>query len=219
MKRNVSRRALSAVLAASIAVGLNLYGTVTPAAKSDKPKKSVINGAQLNPRSTGSDKYDERIAAIAGEGSTYDRVRSCYTWLAANMDYLDDAPRDKTGDKYLNVAHGPLFHGQGSCKNYAAATYLMLRYIGLPDVEMVDGTIINSDGSRQYHIWNVVTLDGVRYIVDAEVDGKVYNRKGDRIRYLYFFANPATYHENPKYLEGVHSYAGKRETIWWEVWL
>jgi len=179
----------------------------------------VLNGVSLSPKSTGNRTYDDKLESIVGSGTTYERVHRGYTWLVNNMNYEDYAPWGTTGDKYMDLAYGPLFHSQGSCKNYSAATYIMLRYIGLPNVEVVDGTIINSDGSKQYHIWNTVTIGGVRYIVDAEVEGKVYKKKGfDKIRYLYFFADPATYSENPQFLEGSRSYddgSGRWNWLFW----
>ena len=207
MTSRTPKRILAALLAmiaaASLAVQAQAVDNKKIAAAEAQAKKieSVLNRVQLKPVSTGNKSYDAQIASIVGEGTTYQRVKRGYTWLAKNMNYVDNAPQG-SGNRYMQLAYGPLFAKKGSCKNYSAATYLMLRYIGLPEVRVVDGTIVNSNGSRQYHIWNTVTLEGVRYIVDAEVEGKLFNRKGgDYVRYDYFFANPATYTKNPSFFQ------------------
>lgn len=192
-----TKRLLSIALAL-----LTLAGLVVPAsASSDSNLKDVLNRTRLHSVSTGVHKYDEKLASILGEGTTYEKVRRGYRWLAENMTYDKNSPRDDTNDALLNMAYGPLFKKRGSCKSYSAATYYMLRYLGLPGVARVNGTIVNSDGTKQVHCWNVVTLEGIRYIVDAEVEGKVYNRSGGDLRWYYFFANPATYKSTPRFTQ------------------
>ena len=176
--------------------------TTKPPTTTEEPGiKGVLNRASLIPGRTGYILYDSKIESIVGSGTTYEKVRRCYMWLIDNVTYDDHAPYGNTGDYNLNEAYGPLFAGRGSCKNYAAATFFLLRHIGLSTVGVVDGSIVNKDGRRQYHIWNIVILEGVRYIVDAEVEDKVYSKNGGSAT-SYFFANPATYKKYPQYYEG-----------------
>ena len=190
MKSKTVKRLLSAALTVAAVLGMMILGA--PAAHARASIQDTLNRAKLTPISTGNSKYDAKLAAIVGAGSTYDRVLRGYTWLAENMTYDDYAPKDNTGNYLLDLAYGPLFTGRGSCKNYSAATYYMLRYIGLPGVQRLSGYVINRNGTIMYHKWNVVTLGVSVYLVDAQIEGSEYNRSGN-VSYKYFFKTPSSY--------------------------
>jgi len=197
MKTKTFKRLLSAALALAAVLGMMMLGA--PAAHAKASIQDTLNSVKLTPTSTGNSKYDAKLAAITGAGSTYDRVLRGYAWLAQNMTYDSYAPMDNTGNYWLDMAYGPLFAGRGSCKNYSAATYYMLRYIGLPGVQRMAGYVINRSGRIQYHKWNFVTLGGSIYLVDAQIEGSEYNRSG-RMSYTYFFKTLSTYKTTPVYL-------------------
>ena len=208
MKTKIAKRLLSAALALAAVIGMMMLGA--PAAHARASIKDILNSVKLTPVSTGNSKYDERLEAIVGTGSTYDRVLRGYTWLAQNMTYDKFASMDNTGNYWLDMAYGPLFTGRGSCKNYSAATYYMLRYIGLPNVQRLSGYVLNRNGTLLYHKWNVVTLGGVCYLVDAQIEGSEYRRSGS-ISYKFFFKTLFTYRPTPFYFPiGVTSEAGGR---------
>ena len=190
MKSKTVKRLLSAVLTLAIVLGTMLLGA--PAAQAKASLQATLNSVKLKPISTGNSKYDAKLAAITGTGSTYERVLRGYTWLAQNMTYVKKAPLDNTGNYWLDMAYAPLFTGRGSCKNYSAATYYMLRYIGLPGVQRLAGYVMNRNGKIQYHKWNVVTLGGSIYLVDAQIESSAYARSG-RMSYTYFFKTLGTY--------------------------
>ena len=190
MKTKTVKRLLSAVLTVAAVLGMLTLGA--PAAYAKASIQDTLNNVKLTPVSTGNSKYDAKLAAITGAGSTYDRVLRGYTWLAQNMTYTKTAPMDNTGNLWLDMAYGPLFAGRGSCKNYSAATYYMLRYIGLPGVQRLTGYVINRSGRIQYHKWNTVTLGGSIYLVDAQIEGSEYKRSG-HVSYKYFFKTFGTY--------------------------
>jgi len=190
MKTKTVKRLLSAALALAAIFGMMMLGA--PAAHAKSSLQDTLNSVKLTPVSTGNSKYDAKLAAIVGAGSTYDRVLRGYTWLAKNMKYDNNAPQDNTGNSLLNLAYGPLFTGRGSCKNYSAATYYMLRYIGLPGVQRLTGYVINRNGRILYHKWNVVTLGVSTYLVDAQIEGSEYNRSGS-VTYKYFFKTLSGY--------------------------
>jgi len=190
MKSKTGKRLLSAALAVAAVLGMMMLGA--PAAHARTSIQDTLNSVKLTPISTGNSKYDAKLEAIVGAGSTYDRVLRGYTWLAENMTYDNYAPKDNTGNLWLDMAYGPLFTGRGSCKNYSAATYYMLRYIGVPGVQRWTGFVINRNGRIQYHKWNVVMLGGSIYLVDAQIEGTAYNRTG-RVGYTYFFKTFGSY--------------------------
>ncbi|MCL2300680.1 MAG: transglutaminase-like domain-containing protein [Firmicutes bacterium] len=208
MKSKTVKRLLSAALAGAAALGMMILGA--PAAHAKASLQDTLNGVKLTPVSTGNSKYDAKLAAITGAGGTYDRVLRGYTWLAQNVAYDDDAPMDSTGNYWLDMAYGPLFANRGSCKNVSAATYYMLRYIGLPGVQRPVGFVINRSGRIQYHKWNTVALGGSVYLVDAQIEGSEYRRSGG-ISYKFFFKTLFNYGPTPIYLPiGVTSEAGGR---------
>jgi len=190
MKLKTGKRLLSTALAGAAVLGMMMLGA--PTAHARPSIQDTLNSVKLTPISTGNSKYDAKLEAIVGTGSTYDRVLRGYTWLAENMTYDNYAPKDNTGNYWLDMAYGPLFTGRGSCKNYSAATYYMLRYIGLPGVQRLSGYVLNRNGRIQYHKRNVVTLGGSIYLVDAQIEGSAYNRSG-RMSYTYFFKTFGTY--------------------------
>jgi len=190
MKSKTGKRLLGAVLAGAAVLGMMILGA--PAAQARPSLQDTLDSVRLTPISTGNSKYDAKLEAIVGAGSTYDRVLRGYTWLAENMTYDDYAPKDNTGNYWLDMAYGPLFTDRGSCKNYSAATYYMLRYIGLPGVQRLAGYVINRDGRILYHKWNAVILGGFIYLVDAQIEGTAYNRSG-HMSYTYFFKTFGTY--------------------------
>jgi len=197
MKKKTVKRLLSAALTVAAVLGMMILGA--PAAHAKSSLQDTLNKAKLTPVSTGNSTYDAKLAAITGTGSTYDRVLRGYTWLAQNMTYTKSATMGNTGNLWLDMAYGPLFTGRGSCKNYSAATYYMLRYIGLPGVQRMTGFVINRNGSIQYHKWNYVTLGGSIYLVDAQIEGSEYRRSG-HVSYKYFFKTLTTYRPTPIYL-------------------
>jgi len=193
--------ALKRLLGIALAIAAVIGMTVFSAQAAPANLQTILNSVKLEPVSTGNSKYDAKLQSIVGTGSTYDRVLRGYTWLAKTMVYDKLSPVDTTGKYWLDIAYGPLFTQRGSCSSSSAAVNLMLRYIGLPNVLRVEGMIVNSNGLPQYHIWNVVTLNGVSYIVDAQVEGRVYSRQGGgNMRYLYFFASPWSLRSSPTYL-------------------
>ena len=196
MKTKTGKRLLSAALALAAVIGMMMFGAPTTQAKASI--EDILNGVKLTPVSTGNSKYDAKLKAITGTGSTYERVRRGYTWLAENMIYQKNSPMDNTGNYWLDMAYGPLFHNRGSCKSYSAATYYMLRYIGLPGVQRLAGFVLNRNGTIRYHKWNVVTLGGSIYLVDAQIEGSEYNRSGS-MSYKYFFKTISTYRPTPIY--------------------
>jgi hypothetical protein len=197
MKSKTGKRLLSAALTMAAVIGMMMFGAPTAHAKASI--QDTLNSVKLKPVSTGNSKYDAKLQAIVGTGSTYDRVRRGYTWLAENLIHDENAPKDNTGNYWLDMAYGPLFLNRGSCKNYSAATYYMLRYIGLPGVQRVAGYVINRNGRTQYHKWIFVTLGASIYLVDAQIEGSNYNRSGN-LPYTYFFKTLSTYRTTPVYL-------------------
>lgn len=197
MKSKTCKRLLSAALAVAAVLGMMMLGA--PAASAKASIQDTLNSIKLTPISTGNSKYDAKLEAIVGAGSTYDRVLRGYTWLAEHMTYDKLAPMDNTGNYWLDMAYGPLFAGRGSCKNYSAATYYMLRYIGLPGVQRMAGYVINRSGRILYHKWNLVALGGSVYLVDAQIEGSEYRRSGS-IAYKYFFKTLGTYKTTPVYI-------------------
>jgi len=196
MKSKTVKRLLSVVLALAAVIGMMMLGAPAAHAKS---LKDTLNSVNLTPISTGNSKYDAKLEAITGTGSTYDRVLRGYTWLAENVTYEKNASKDNTGNYWLDMAYGPLFTGRGSCKNYSAALYYMLRYIGLPGVQRVVGFVINRSGAIQYHKWNTVTLGGSIYLIDAQIESSEYRRSGG-MSYKFFFKTLFTYRPTPFYI-------------------
>lgn len=87
------------------------------------------------------------VSSLAGDASTYDKVRSAYEWVIDNTDY------DLSSDQNQNIQS--VFVGHSSvCAGYAKAFQYLLHLAGVP-CAYVTGQIEEGE-----HAWDLVCIDG-----------------------------------------------------------
>ncbi len=94
----------------------------------------------------------------------YAKELSIYQFIIANTEYRMD-------QEYSVCACGPLLYGYAQCSGYSKALSLMLRFYGIPSVE-VYGLAYDQNGVLDPlgHAWNIVSINGQWYQCDATWD-------------------------------------------------
>lgn len=122
------------------------------------------------------------IADVTDDSMTQDeKLRACYDAVCAKVYYQANNRRvahgapaeDWTEDAMLRL----LQRGRGNCYCYAAQMYYIARQLGYADVRAVSGQDA-PDGCYIDHGWTELTVDGVAYILDPEMERMRRCRKG-----------------------------------------
>ncbi|MCR4615898.1 MAG: transglutaminase-like domain-containing protein [Clostridiales bacterium] len=159
--------------------------------------RDILNSASLHPQKTNDDVLDEEIQEIFDNifrpgMSTYEKVTACYDYVINHSVYgrknwsvsARDVPSyEKDQDSKIVVnARNILKTGTGVCDDYSAVFLVMTRAIGL-DCYYTHGCTTNTKGETNSHIWNTITVNGVDYIFDTQVEDK---KSSDGIKYQFF---------------------------------
>lgn len=163
---------------------------------------TILNAATLTPMLTNFKPLDHLVGEIFAQiftdkMTTYDKVKACYDYLIEHTEYgYPDAsgiPSAAT-DEYVSYnsmmdayavskAYVMLKTGVGVCTDYASALLVMARRIGL-DAYMVNGETSMAGGGYTSHTWNMITIGGVDYVFDAQVEDNI--AKGGKVQYYRF---------------------------------
>ena len=109
-------------------------------------------------------KVAEILAKLDLEGkSDYHKVKAIYDYMCKNIDYDWNAEKDKSNQlKY--TAYAAAVKGKSVCQGYSSLFYRLCLESG------VDARIIYGKGDKKDHSWNIVSIDGTYYCVDATWD-------------------------------------------------
>lgn len=99
---------------------------------------------------------DHYMASWSSEAGEYDKVKAVYDYVILNTDYNLQAENNQNIQSVFLTQ-------QSVCAGYAKAIQYMLQKAGV-FCTYVSGTI-NSSG--EYHAWNLVSINGAYYYVDA----------------------------------------------------
>lgn len=155
----------------------------TPSTSKPTTLQGLMNAAPLTPMKTNDETLDAMVEQILNQiitdgMSTYDKVKACYDYLKKNTVYQTKSKATVirsgvyvSSEDYKNVllATEVLSTGKGVCDHYAAAFHVLTRRIGLESY-ICTGKHISQKGGMGGHVWNIITLDGVDYIFDAQID-------------------------------------------------
>lgn len=163
-------------------LGVKVPASASSTSKPTTPQE-ILNAAPLFPMKTNDETLDAMVEDILRQiitdgMSNYDKVKACYDYLKKNTVYQtkDEATVVQGGVynswvDYRNVilATEVLSTGKGVCDHYAAAFHVLTRRIGLESY-ICTGKHLSQKGGMGGHVWNIITLDGVDYIFDAQID-------------------------------------------------
>ncbi len=88
----------------------------------------------------------------------YETELAIHDALAKHIDYTHDVPDE-------HDAFGALVYGKAVCDGYAKAFQYLLYLRGIQST-IIEGEVLNDDGSYGGHAWNLVRIDGKYYYTD-----------------------------------------------------
>ena len=159
--------------------------------------QAILNRAVLHPQKTNDAELDAAVQQVFSQiftagMTTYDKVLACYNYIINHAEYgrtamtvtQDDLGRYQTEQESWNVlfAKWILNTGKGVCDDYASLFLVMTRAIGL-DCYYTHGYTTNTKGETKDHVWDTITVDGVDYIFDPQVEDK---QSANGIKYTFF---------------------------------
>lgn len=124
------------------------YCIFTPGYTYSEEEASAIESSMENA-------WQDVLTLTSGEMSEYDKVQAVYTYVIENTDYVS-TPHDQ------NIA-GVFWQKEAVCAGYAEAVQYLLEKLGIYCI-YVEG---NSEESEEGHAWNIVSINGEYYYVDA----------------------------------------------------
>ncbi|MGN0519401.1 MAG: transglutaminase domain-containing protein [Candidatus Fimenecus sp.] len=105
----------------------------------------------------------EILCGVPAEASAYEVELYLHDTICARLIY-------ETQDSTVGyTAYDALVLGKAVCEGYARSLQLLLNRVGIQNY-LVTGTGVNADGDSEGHMWNLVTIEGQKYYVDATWD-------------------------------------------------
>ncbi len=108
------------------------------------------------------EKAREIVAQADSLPDAYDQELYFHDYICQNTTYLT-----QEDDGY--TAYNALVEGRAVCEGYSRALQLLLDMVGIPNY-LATGVGVDDSGSREGHMWNIVTIGGSNYHVDATWD-------------------------------------------------
>lgn len=108
------------------------------------------------------EKAREIVAQADSLPDAYDQELYFHDYICQNTTYLT-----QEDDGY--TAYNALVEGRAVCEGYSRALQLLLDMVGVPNY-LATGVGLDDSGSREGHMWNIVTISGSNYHVDATWD-------------------------------------------------
>ena len=118
----------------------------------------------------------DKLVRTAMKFSEWDKEKYVHDFICENIRY------DKLKKPYSHEIIGPLTQGVGVCEGIAKTVKALCDAVGLPCIVALSEAAPEI-GVRYRHTWNVVTVEGQRYHVDATFDNSL--QRGMK-RYDYF---------------------------------
>ncbi len=143
----------------------------------------LIMRAQLNPKKSGYEELDKLVDELISAKTTpgannYSKLWNCYLYFVDEITYsrgmdanvgMYSSSDPATTPTEVLWATDLLNSGQGCCYNYSAALMFVMRALGY-DARLVSGDVPKAGGGRTPHCWVLVTLEGVDFTFDPDMD-------------------------------------------------
>lgn len=106
----------------------------------------------------------EILSGIRQDMDAYDKELYFHDIICEKVIYTPDNNNVKGYSAY-----DALVVGEAVCEGYARSIQLLLNCVGIPNY-LVTGVGVDSDGTSEGHMWNVVTIQGENYYLDVTWD-------------------------------------------------
>lgn len=104
------------------------------------------------------------LSGITNNMDAYDKELYFHDVICEKVIYTPDSNNIKGYSAY-----DALVQGEAVCEGYSRSIQLLLNRVGISNY-LVTGTGVDSDGTSEGHMWNVVTLQGENYYLDVTWD-------------------------------------------------
>lgn len=158
----------------------SILDTTVMLAPADTTRR-LLNSVELHPYRTDNAELNAALDRLLGEilkpgMDTYEKVKTCYDWVIAHMDYK--RPSHK-GQGHWACAYQALQDGYGTCNCYSLLFTAMMRHIGL-NCYYVEGSTSANGGGMTGHFWTIVEIGGDFYVFDPQVEDAIAGRTSSK---------------------------------------
>lgn len=105
----------------------------------------------------------EILGGIQADWSTYEIELYLHDTVCKRLTY------ETADDTVGYTAYDALVLGRAVCEGYARSLQLLFNRVGIANY-LVTGQGVNTDGQSEGHMWNLVTVEGQNYYLDATWD-------------------------------------------------
>ncbi|MCM1335069.1 MAG: chitobiase/beta-hexosaminidase C-terminal domain-containing protein [Eubacterium sp.] len=135
--------------------------------------KSYVNALTLNPKKVNYKYVDNEIETIfsqitTSKMTTYEKMVACYDWCVKNI-ATGSAVTYKIDEDWSNYHSYNTYYAmlnmkyalknrKGTCDNFSALYYAMLRRIGIEEAAWYEGTCATSGGGTTGHKWTGICM-------------------------------------------------------------
>jgi len=133
----------------------------------------------------------ERIynLTVTDDMSSYDKIKAIHDYIINNTKYLQEEERGIDGELSFpmasNTAYGLLKNHVANCAGYTDTMSIFLHKLGVPNYK-ISNIIGAIDPYKEYHIWNLASVDGVWKHLDLTWDDPVMSSGRDVLSHDYF---------------------------------
>ncbi len=156
-------------------------------ADSQFDRNTTIDGLELDRNgryTTGSEELDGLLAdAVAGvvtdDMTQMEKLRAVYDYAKETFGYLGIGAVDTSKEGWeTEQATNMLKNKRGNCYSWSSVFTYLARQVGF-DAHAIAGTGVSPKGSESVHAWTEITIDGVAYTFDPQIESVYASRYGE----------------------------------------
>ena len=156
-------------------------------ADSQFDRNTTVDGLELDRNgryTTGSEELDSLLAdAVAGvvtdDMTQMEKLRAVYDYAKETFGYLGIGEVDTSKDGWeIEQAINMLKNKRGNCYSWSSVFTYLARQVGF-DAQAIAGTGVSPKGSESVHAWTEITIDGVAYTFDPQIESVYAARYGE----------------------------------------
>ena len=150
-------------------------------------RNTTVDGLEMDRNgryTTGSEELDGLLAdAVAGvvtdDMTQMEKLRAVYDYAKETFGYLGIGEVDTSVDGWeIEQAVNMLKNKRGNCYSWSSVFTYLARQVGF-DAHAIAGTGVSPKGSESVHAWTEITIDGVPYTFDPQIESVYASRYGE----------------------------------------
>ena len=133
-----------------------------------------------------SEAMDSILKSIPADADDFTKELMIHDWLLNRVSYSDEAAADTTGGHAsAYTVYGAIVEQKAVCEGYARSMQLLLNKVNVP-CALISGVGVDQAGKSSDHMWNIVTVDGQKYHLDATWNDAVLVEGEQSFSHIYF---------------------------------